>query len=66
MQKSPQQSCAVFLNFNNSKNYWRYGVDFLLAGIYLLKLQIDDAISRECDQASPAIKTLRSQKLKEV
>ena len=62
---------AGFLNFNISKNYWRYKVDFLCAGIYLLKLQIDDVILHERGQACPgmskeAFKTLISQKLMEV
>ena len=65
---------ARFLNSKTQKdlkNYWRYKVDFLHAGTYLLKLQICDVILHEWGQACPgmpkeAIKTLRSQKLKEV
>ena len=51
------------------KNYQRYKVDFLQAGTYLLKLQIDNVIVGGCGQACPgmpkeAIKTFRSQKQK--
>ena len=51
---------AEFFNFNISKT-GRYKVDFLHAGTYLLKLQIVDVIL----DAKVAIKTIRSQELKE-
>ena len=59
---------AGFLNYY-LKNYQRYKVDFLHAGAYLLKLQIDNVIVGGCGQACPgmpkeAIKTFRSQKQK--
>ena len=41
---------AGFLNFNISKNYWRYKIDFLHADTYLLKLQIDDVILHDWGQ----------------
>ena len=40
-----------------------YKVDFLHAGTYLLTLQIDDKI---LDERGQPIKTLKSQKLKEI
>ena len=57
---------AGFLNLNISKTI-KYKVDFLHAGTYLLKLQINDVILYEWGQACPgmpkeAIKTLRFQK----
>ena len=52
---------AGFLIFNISET-WKYKVYFLHAVTYLLKLQIDDIISIYKE----VIKTLRSQKLKEV
>ena len=62
---------AGFLNFSISKTTGGMKLIFLHGGTYLLKLQIDDVILVECSQASPSmpketIKTLRSQKLREV
>ena len=37
------------------KNYWSYKVDFLYAGTYLLRLQIDDVILGEHVQACQSI-----------
>ena len=61
-----QSDCRIFILY--LKNYWRYN---LHAGTYLLKLQIDDVILYEWSQAcqgmpKDVIKTLKSQKLKEV
>ena len=63
-----QSHCRIF-KLQYLKNCWRYKVDFLHAGTYLLKLHIDYVILGGHGQASPdmpkeAIKTLRSQKLK--
>ena len=46
---------AGFLNFNISKTIGgiKYKVDFLHAGTYLVKVQIDDVILHEWDQACP-------------
>ena len=60
---------AGVLKIKNPKNYWKYKADFLHAGTYLLELQIDDVSSGGHNKACPcipkeAIKTLRSQKLK--
>ena len=65
-----KSDCSIF-KLRYLKIYQRYKVDFLYAGIYLLKLQIDDVILHEWGQACPgmlkeAIKTLRSQKLMKV
>ena len=49
---------AGFLNY--LKNYWRYKVDFLHAGSYLLKLQIDDVILGGHGQAYPGMPKDRS------
>ena len=54
---------AAFLSFNVSKT-WSYKADFLHAGTYLLKLQIDDEVLSGRGQACPsmskeAIKTCR-------
>ena len=62
---------AGFLDFNYLKNYWRYKVDFLYAGTYLLKLQINNVILGGHDQLCPfmhkeGIKALKSQKLRKV
>ena len=62
---------AGFLNFSISKTTGGMKLIFLHGGTYLLKLQIDDVILVERSQASPSmpketIKTLRSQKLREV
>ena len=62
--------CRIF-KLQYLKNYWRYKVGFLHAGTYLLKIQIDDVVLGGRGQAYPcmlreAIKTLRSQKLKEI
>ena len=43
---------AGFLNLNN---YWSYEVDFLHAGTYLLKLQIDYVILGRHSQACPGM-----------
>ena len=56
-----QSDCWIF-NIWYLGNYWKYKVYFLHAVTYLLKLQIDDIISIYKE----VIKTLRSQKLKEV
>ena len=42
---------AGFLNFNISKTIGRCKNDFLHAGTYMLKLQIDDVILGGCGQA---------------
>ena len=62
-----QSDCRIF-KFSYLKNY---KVDFLHAGIYLLKLQIHFVILGGHGQACPgmpkeAIRTLRSQKLKKL
>ena len=56
-----QSECRIFKLWY-MKNYWSYEVDFLHAGTYLLKLQIDYVISYEWYQAYPK----RLKKLKEV
>ena len=37
------------------KKDWRYKIDFLHSGTYLLKLQIDDVILGWCGQACPGM-----------
>ena len=62
--------CRIF-KLEHVLNYWRYKVDFLNVGTYLLKLQIDDVVLHEWGQVCPgmpkeAVENLRSQKLKDV
>ena len=47
------QSVSRSFEHQYLKNYWRYKVDFLHAGTYLLKLQIDDVILYDWGQACP-------------
>ena len=59
------QSCYGTFKLYYLKNYWKYKADFLYAGTYQLKLQIDDVILDEWVQAYPgmpkeAIKFLRT------
>ena len=58
-----QSDCRIF-KLSYLKNYWRFKVDFLHAGTYLLKVQIDDMILGGRSQVCPgmpkeAIKTQR-------
>ena len=41
-----QSDCRIF-KLKYLKNYWRYKVDFLHAGTYLLTLQIDNVVLDE-------------------
>ena len=49
-----QSDCRIFKLYY-LKIYWSYKVDFLRAGTYLLKLQIDDVTLGGCGQACPGI-----------
>ena len=46
-----RQSDSSIFKLTYFKNYWRYKVDFLHAGTYLLKLPLDDVILHEWGQA---------------
>ena len=46
---------AGFLNFYYLKNYWKWKVDFLYAGTYLLKVQMDKVVLGGCGQACPGM-----------
>ena len=49
-----QSDCRIFKLYY-LKNYWKWKVDFLYAGTYLLKVQMDKVVLGGCGQACPGM-----------